>query len=158
MLQKSTLSFHKKPAIPCPARRFDLLRNSPTTVSTYADECELLALTASLTSASLSKISFLTGCEGIRHRRMPSVSDGQCFCPIQKHWMKKIVGGDRSGSRSRAPKSLSPYDPLPTRVLADSYYAELPTQDLRANTVIPADKKTAPPWSEVLFLHVYVPR
>ncbi len=38
-------------------KRFDLLRNSPSTVSTYADECELLALTASLTSASVSKKS-----------------------------------------------------------------------------------------------------
>ena len=34
---------------------FDLLRNSPSTVSIYADECELLVLTALLTSARLSK-------------------------------------------------------------------------------------------------------
>ena len=36
-------------------KAFDLLRNSPSTVSIYADECELLAFGASLTSASLSK-------------------------------------------------------------------------------------------------------
>jgi len=42
------------------ARRFDLLRNSPSTVSTYADECELLVLTALLTYVSLSKNKFLT--------------------------------------------------------------------------------------------------
>ncbi len=43
-----------------PLRRkgFDLLRNSPSTVSPYADECELLALAAPLTSASLSKNKF----------------------------------------------------------------------------------------------------
>jgi len=42
------------------ARRFDLLRNSPSTVSTYADECELLVLTALLTYVSLSKNKLLT--------------------------------------------------------------------------------------------------
>ena len=42
----------------CYARRFDLLRNSPSTVSIYADECELLAFDASLTFASLSKTRF----------------------------------------------------------------------------------------------------
>ena len=35
-----------------------MLRNSPSTVSTYADACELLALTAFVTSASLSKNKF----------------------------------------------------------------------------------------------------
>ncbi len=39
-------------------KAFDLLRNSPSTVSIYADECELLAFGASLTSASLSKNDF----------------------------------------------------------------------------------------------------
>ena len=42
----------------CFARHFALLRNSPSTVSTYADECELLVFDASLTSASLSKNRF----------------------------------------------------------------------------------------------------
>ena len=37
---------------------FDLLRNSPSTVSIYADECELLVLTALVTSARLSKNKF----------------------------------------------------------------------------------------------------
>lgn len=41
--------------MPCFARHFDLLRNSPSTVSIYADECELLVFGASLTSVSLSK-------------------------------------------------------------------------------------------------------
>ena len=36
-------------------KAFDLLRNSPSTVSIYADECELLVFGAPLTSASLSK-------------------------------------------------------------------------------------------------------
>ena len=44
---------------PCFARHFDLLRNSPSTVSIYADECELLVLPALVTSASLSKNKFL---------------------------------------------------------------------------------------------------
>ena len=39
--------------ITCFARHFDFLRNSRSTVPPYADERELLVLTASLTSASL---------------------------------------------------------------------------------------------------------
>ncbi len=46
---------HKKA---CCARLFDLLCNSPSTVSTYADECELLVLTALVTSVSLPKNLF----------------------------------------------------------------------------------------------------
>ena len=53
----------------CCARRFDLLRNSPSTVSTYADECELLALPAFKTSASLSKNLFFD--------RLRSLPDGR---------------------------------------------------------------------------------
>ena len=39
-------------------RHFDLLRNTPSTVSTYADECVLLVLTTLVISASLSKNLF----------------------------------------------------------------------------------------------------
>ena len=49
--------------MPCCARHFGLLRNSNLTVSTYAYRFELLVLAASLTSASLSKTSFLTDCK-----------------------------------------------------------------------------------------------
>ena len=55
------------------------------------------------------------------------------FVRSQKHWMKKIVGGDRSGSRSRAPKSLSPYNPLPMRVFAIAYRVEVPAQNTKQN-------------------------
>ena len=37
---------------------FDLQRNSPSTVSIYADECELLVFVPLLTSVSLSKNKF----------------------------------------------------------------------------------------------------
>jgi len=43
----------------CYARYFDLLRNSNLTVPMYADRFELLVLTASLASVSLSKNKFL---------------------------------------------------------------------------------------------------
>ena len=46
--------------MPCCARHFGLQRNSNLTVSTYAYRFELLVLAASLTSAILSKTSFLT--------------------------------------------------------------------------------------------------
>ena len=41
-------------------KNFDLLRNSHSTVPSYADEWELLVLTALLTSGILSKTSILT--------------------------------------------------------------------------------------------------
>ena len=53
--KKQAVSLQEIPANPCIARHFDLLRNSPSTVSAYADEGELLVLTDSLTSASLPK-------------------------------------------------------------------------------------------------------
>jgi hypothetical protein len=43
---------------PCNARVFALLRNLPSTVSVYADECKLLVFCVSLTSASLPKNKF----------------------------------------------------------------------------------------------------
>ena len=46
--------------MPCFARCFDLLRNSHPRVPLYTDGCELLVLTALVTSASLPKTSFLT--------------------------------------------------------------------------------------------------
>ena len=58
---------HRKSA--CCARHFDLLRKPHSIVPMYADECGLLVLATSLTSASLSKICFSTGCTG---RNYPS--------------------------------------------------------------------------------------
>ena len=46
------------PQNPCYARRFALLRNSSLTVPMYADRLELLVFGASLTSDSLSKMTF----------------------------------------------------------------------------------------------------
>ena len=53
---------------PCHARCFDLLHNSHSTVSTYADERELLVLTALVTSARLSKTEFFDSLT--RHLRL----------------------------------------------------------------------------------------
>jgi len=51
----------------CSARRFDLLRNAPRSSIHIHFGVALLVLTASLTSASLSKISFLTDCNPHHH-------------------------------------------------------------------------------------------
>jgi len=54
-VQNEVIRFVKNVKIAYCARYFDLLCNSPSTVSAYADEGELLVLTAFLTSGSLSK-------------------------------------------------------------------------------------------------------
>ncbi len=53
------------PASPCFARRFDLQRNSPSTVSPYADEGELLVLVASCPSQKTLTILVRVFCDFI---------------------------------------------------------------------------------------------
>ena len=63
----------------CFARHFALLRNSPSTVSIYADECELLVFDASLTSARVSKNRFFDRLN--KDRAMPCPYEMLMFSP-----------------------------------------------------------------------------
>ena len=71
-------------------KAFDLLRNSPSTVSIYADECELLVLGSPLTSVSLSKNEFFDRLKGpLKRSFLRRVAADLLGCPVSSPMMLK---------------------------------------------------------------------